>query len=157
MAWIRMGVFICLTLVASTLPADGSSAPAAPSKPVPEAALPHSVPTAPDAAAGQDARPGQPGRGPATPAQPTDSKPVPSDPGPMLQAAPQMDVSRSAPTRPTGGSGSHLLAMLAVPTPAAWKPSPGLGQDLQSHAARVHEHAREWLTCRYPHAPPARA
>jgi hypothetical protein len=68
-----------------------------------------------------------------------------------------LDVWKSAPTRPLGHSGQQLIATLAQATPAVWKPSPAAGQDLQSNAARVREHTREWLTCRYPNAPPCLA
>lgn len=79
------------------------------------------------------------------------------DQGLLLQAPIQMDVWKSAPTRPMGSSGPQLLAVVIQASARVWKPSAGLAQDLQSHAARVHEHAREWLNCRYPNAPPVSA
>ncbi len=139
MAWIRMGVFISLTLVATTLPAGGASTPApARARHCATGGLPASVPNAPAHS--------------PTPARPSQA---PNDSGLLLQAASQMDVWKSAPTRPLGHSGPQLIATIGQAAPAVWKPSPSAGRDLLSNAVRVQEHAREWLTCRYPNAPPA--
>lgn len=141
MPWIRTGVFITLTLVASTLPANALSP----------------LPTSPSqATASQNAVPQGETKNTRPPAQ-SDSKKNPVDPGPVMQAACQMDVSKAANTRPLGNGGPHLVVGILQNLLTAWKPSPALGQDLQSHAARVHENAHEWLTCRYPNAPPVLA
>lgn len=147
MTWIRMGVFVALTLVATTLPASGRVAPV--QQVAPAAAPTQDPPTSP---AGVPADTSAPAQG--EPGSPARSKPVQSDPGLLIQAAPQMDVWKSAPTRPMGSSGPQMVAAIASLPTASWQLSATPGQDLQTHATRVHEHAREWLVDRYPNAPP---
>lgn len=141
MSWIRTGIFISLTLVASTLPANAVSAPLIPSAPADAAARPASPQNEPGSNSPEQSAP----------------KKNPVDSGPVMQAACQMDVVKTATTRPHGNNGPQLIAGIIERLLTAWKPSPAIGQDLLSHAVRVPEHAHEWLTCRYPHAPPALA
>lgn len=141
MGWTRTGIFTLLTLAAATLPVSGEVAPA-PKTAADQAPIPVS-----------SGCPDQP-----SPPQPDERSPAgtaPQDGRLLIQAASQIDCGRSASARPLGNSGPQPLAAADPAVAAAWKPSAGTSHDLQSHAARVHEHAREWLTCRYPNAPPA--
>jgi len=146
MGWMRTGAFICLTLVATTLPVSALAAPWGRSRPAAKASAPDQTA---DGAAPADS--GLPKAGDSSP----ESREAPDNPAPVLQAPCQMDVSRTAPARPLGNSGPELSAPAVQAAPEFSKLSPLAGGDLQSSAGRVHEHAREWLTCRYPNAPPA--
>ncbi len=137
MSWTRTGIFITLTLVATTLPTNGHMA------------LPDSKPTG-----AAEPAPGERQRGPAQdqPSSPTDSNgktparsqnKAPEGSGPFIQAACQVDFSGAVPQAAMVNNGPQLMATLTAGLVAPWKPSPALNRICSLTPPRARAKARE--------------